>query len=53
MKRGFVHGLILHWRVETAKPFPITHFIHFDSSFVFSYFRLSYITVLYLIRYGG
>ena len=53
MNRSFVRGLILHWRVETAKPFPTTHFIHFDSSFIFPYFIFFYNTVLHLIRYVG
>jgi len=48
MKGDFVHGLRLQWRAETAKSSPITHFIHFYSRFSFSY-----ITVLYLIQYGG
>jgi len=50
MNGGFVHSLVIHWHAETTKPFPSTHFIHFDSSFIFSYFILSFITVLYSIR---
>ena len=51
MKGSFVHSLILHWCAEIAKPFPIVHFIHFDSSFIFSYLVLHYSFIFNPIRW--